>query len=214
MLHREQVPWRATPLLAQVEDREFGKALCAMSLRNGRSKQACFQGENRRPGIAGLLWIRHASVNSLFARGMQTIQVVCRDSAPTDLSFLSPSRPSRFQSIAFNFRRSSSNSRWIRSRSAWAANCTAFRLAQSLGHPQSLLFGLAFFRFGLAFFRFGLSKSSFRDAEGLPRSQQLLAGSRVVQAMKTPPARDGGPAPGWASVPRRARWNSPFEGSF
>src|SRR5208337_3048125 len=34
------------------EDREFGKALCAMSLRNGRSKQACFQGENRRPGIA------------------------------------------------------------------------------------------------------------------------------------------------------------------
>ena len=24
-----------------------------MSLRNGRSKQACFQGENRRPGIAG-----------------------------------------------------------------------------------------------------------------------------------------------------------------
>src|SRR5271157_5776829 len=26
-----------------------------MSLRNGRSKQARFQGENRRPGIAGLL---------------------------------------------------------------------------------------------------------------------------------------------------------------
>ena len=24
-----------------------------MSLRNGRSRQACFQGENRRPGIAG-----------------------------------------------------------------------------------------------------------------------------------------------------------------
>src|SRR5271157_792330 len=76
-----------------------------------------------------------------------------------------------------------------------------FRRAQGLGHQQSLLFGLAFFqfglaffqfglaffrfglaffqfglaffRFGLAFFRFGLSKSSFRDAEGLPRSQQL-----------------------------------------
>ncbi len=56
------------------------------------------------------------SVNSLFGRGMQTIQVVCCGSAPTDLSFLSPPRPSRFQSIAFNFRRSSSNSRWIRSR--------------------------------------------------------------------------------------------------
>ena len=27
--------------------------MCAMSLRNARSKQACFQGENRRPGIAG-----------------------------------------------------------------------------------------------------------------------------------------------------------------
>ena len=26
-----------------------------MSLRNARSKQACFQGENRRPGIAGEL---------------------------------------------------------------------------------------------------------------------------------------------------------------
>src|SRR5208337_895143 len=68
-----------------------------------------------------------------------------------------------------------------------------FRLAQGLGHQQSLLFGLAFFRFGLAFFRFGLaffrfglSKSSFRDAEGLPRSQQLLAGSRVVQAHEDP----------------------------
>ena len=32
-----------------------------------------------------------------------------------------------------------------------------FRLAQGLGHPQSLLFGLAFFRLGLAFFRFGLA---------------------------------------------------------
>ena len=73
-----------------------------------------------------------AGVNSLFGRGMQTIQVVCCDSAPTDLSFLSPPKPSRFQSVAFNFRRSSSNSRWIRSRSAWAANCAAFASLKAL----------------------------------------------------------------------------------
>jgi len=52
-----------------------------------------------------------ASVNSPFGRKTQTIRLVCCDSAPTDLSFLSPPRPSRFQSVAFNFRRSSSNSR-------------------------------------------------------------------------------------------------------
>src|SRR5271157_4398187 len=41
-----------------------------MSLRNGRSKQACFQGENRRPGIAAL---SRAQANRLVVPGLQSL---------------------------------------------------------------------------------------------------------------------------------------------
>ena len=46
-----------------------------MSLRNGRSKQACFQGENRRSGIAGRL-CRLAGSPSSLQRPFHVVEVI------------------------------------------------------------------------------------------------------------------------------------------